>query len=68
MRDDRQDDYWETMYLAENGNNGSGGSGLPYGKIFIIGGICILALAILLGVAIPFSVIEIFIDIVYYQF
>ncbi len=63
MRDDRHDDFWETMYLAENQTTGAGGSGLPYGKIFLIGGVCIFLLAILLRVEIPFSVVEIYIDI-----
>lgn len=36
---------------------------MPFGKIFLIGGICIFVLAILSGVEIPFSAIEIYIDI-----
>lgn len=63
MGDDRNDDFWRTMYFAESNSEGSGGAGIPYGKIFLIGGICVFILALLMGLEIPFSVVEIYLKI-----
>lgn len=63
MSDDRNDDFWRTMYFAEGDGVGSGGSGIPYGKIFLIGGVCFFVLALLLGVEIPWAVVELYLKI-----
>lgn len=49
MSDDRNDDFCRTMYFAESDSDGSRGAGFPYEKIFLIGGICVLVLALLMG-------------------
>ena len=63
MGDDRNDDFWRNMYFAESEGNGSGGCGLPYGKIFLIGGVVVFILAFLFGIEVPFCVFEIYIKI-----